>query len=92
MITAKEAGNRTKNNLKQKKSKWNIFDSIQYKRIELKIKFWSKMGRNYIYFNYPRSLVREKLEKSGFEIVCFGGANVANPGIKWKVPDNEKSE
>lgn len=82
MITAKEARNRTDVNLKE--LKWNILDTIQLKRIELRIRFWSRHGRDYIFFDVTRPLVRDKLEKAGFEIVCFGGANVACPGITWK--------
>ena len=46
MITAKEARNRTDVNLKE--LKWNILDTIQLKRIELRIRFWS---RDYIFFD-----------------------------------------
>lgn len=49
MITAKEARNRTDVNLKE--LKWNILDTIQLKRIELRIRFWSRHGRDYIFFD-----------------------------------------
>lgn len=71
MITAKQALERTEANSKE--LKWNIFDTIQLKHIELKIKFWSGIGKDYIYFGYIRPLVRDKLEKNNFEIENFDG-------------------
>lgn len=81
MITAEDAKKRSQKNYRSKK--WNILDSIQLKRIEIKIYFWSKFGREYIFFWETRPLVREYLEKNGYRIDDFGGGCSPYPVITW---------
>lgn len=81
MINAEEARRRSEENYRPKK--WNVLDSIQLKRIEFKIYFWSKLGRDYIHFWDPRKLVREKLEQEGYEFAVWGGWTSPYPVITW---------
>lgn len=81
MINAEEARRRSEKNYRPKK--WNVLDLIQLKRIEFKIYFWSKFGRDYIHFDDPRKLVREKLEQEGYEFTVWGGWTTPYLVITW---------
>lgn len=81
-MKAEEARKRTAKNYRPKK--WNILDQFQWMRIEVKIYFWSRFGRDYIHFWDPRPLVRKKLEEDGFMMADYGGGCSPYPVITWK--------
>lgn len=62
MIKANEARKQAES-FTAKPRKWNIFDTLQLKRIERSIKFWSARGETNTSCGGLRPLVAEKLKK-----------------------------
>lgn len=83
MIKANEARKRAES-YSAKPRKWNMFDTLQLKWIEIKIKFQSARGETDVSCGGLRTLVADRLEKDEYKVEPHRAADEIWVEIHWQ--------